>query len=297
MKEMAPKTLVLGGGGFLGRYFSRILGDTAVVHTRINSNEPGNTVALDIQNERDMVGLLSEFEIDTVINCLALANIEECERNPDLANWVNAEIPSIIAKYSSVRSIQNVFISTDAVLEPNSFLRNEEASTAGGSVYSRTKLNGEKASVANNPESLVARVNFFGSSPKKNSLFEYFYTNLRAGKPVVGYENIIFTTMYAKYTVLSILGLVEKNSVGIFHVVGNERLSKYSFGQILAGELGLGELVVSQKADQNFLTVRSEELSLDNSKLKAAIGQVPTIYESIREALAEIESGVESGAE
>jgi dTDP-4-dehydrorhamnose reductase len=103
--------------------------------------------------------------------------------------------------------------------------------------------------------------------------------------------------MYAKYTVLSILGLVEKNSVGIFHVVGNERLSKYSFGQILAGELGLGELVVSQKADQNFLTVRSEELSLDNSKLKAAIGQVPTIYESIREALAEIESGVESGAE
>ena len=284
------KTLILGGGGFLGRYFSRILGNSALVHTRTKLTGISNTIEADIQTEKDIVQLLTEFEIYRVINCMAITNIEKCETNPELANWVNAEIPAIIAKYTSAHMIQNLFISTDAVLKSNSKLRTEEALTFGGSVYSRTKLKGEEVSLSSNSKSLIARVNFFGSSPKKNSLFEYFYTNLKAGNQVVGYDNIFFTTMYAQDTALSCLKLIESELTGIFHIVGNERLTKHSFGRIIEKELGLVGLVVSQKADENFLRLRSEELSLDNSKLKTTLGQIPTIYEGIQRALIEIGS-------
>jgi len=284
------KTLILGGGGFLGRYFSEILGNTALVHTRTKLSGISNSVEADIQTEMDIVQLLREFEISRVINCIAMTNIEECETNPELTNWVNAEIPAIIAKYTSAHTIQNMFISTDAVLKSKSKLRTEEAPTFGGSVYSRTKLKGEEVSLSHNSESLIARVNFFGSSPKKNSLFEYFYTNLKAGNQVVGYDNVFFTTMYAKDTALSCLKLIEGGLTGIFHIVGSERLTKYSFGRIIEKELGLVELVISQKAEKNFLRFRSKELSLDNSKLKTTLGQIPTIYEGIQQALVEIGS-------
>jgi dTDP-4-dehydrorhamnose reductase len=289
MRGNISKTLILGGGGFLGRYFSKILGNTALVHTRAKLTGISNSVEVDIQTEGDIYKLLTEFEICKVINCMAMTNIEECETNPELAKWVNAEIPAIVAKYTSAHTIQNVFISTDAVLESKSILRTEEAPTFGGSVYSRTKLKGEEVSLMYNSKSLIARVNFFGSSPKKNSLFEYFYTNLKAGNQVVGYDNIFFTTMYAEDTALNCLKLIDGDFTGIFHIVGSERLNKYSFGQIVEKELGLVELVISQKAEENFMRLRSEELSLDNSKLKATLGQIPTIYEGINRALVEIE--------
>jgi dTDP-4-dehydrorhamnose reductase len=96
--------------------------------------------------------------------------------------------------------------------------------------------------------------------------------------------------MYAQDTALSCLKLIESGLTGIFHIVGNERLTKHSFGRIVEKELGLVGLVVSQKADENFLRLRSEELSLDNSKLKTTLGQIPTIYEGIQRALIEIGS-------
>lgn len=290
MGENISKTLILGGGGFLGQYFSRILGDTALIHTRNKLPGISNALEADIQTEMDLVELLTEFEICRVINCMAITNIEECESNPELANWVNAEIPAIVAKYTFSHMIQNLFISTDAVLKSKSKLRTEEAPTFGGSVYSRTKLKGEKVSQSYNSKSLITRVNFFGSSPKKNSLFEYFYTSLMTGNQVVGYDNVFFTTMYAQHTALSCLKLIENELTGIFHVVGTERLTKCSFGQIIEKELGLVGLVVCQKADENFLRFRSEELSLDNSKLIATLGQIPTIYQGVQQALLEIGS-------
>lgn len=280
----------MGGGGFLGRYFSDILGNTALVHTRTKLTGMNNTLEADIQTEKDVIQFFTEFEIYRVINCIAMTNIEACETNPELARWVNTEIPSILAKYTSAHKIQNLFVSTDAVLKSKSKLRTEEAPTYGSSVYSQTKLKGEEVSLLYNSKSLIARVNFYGLSPNQNSLFEYFYTNLKTGNQVVGYNNIFFTTMYAQDTALSCLKLIERGFTGIFHIVGSERLTKLSFGQIIEKELGLVGLVISQKADNNFLRLRSEELSLDNSKLKTTLGQIPTIYQGIQRAIAEIES-------
>ena len=52
-----------------------------------------------------------------LINCAALANLEECERHPDQARRLNAEIPGELAGACAERNIKFVHLSTDAVFD------------------------------------------------------------------------------------------------------------------------------------------------------------------------------------
>ncbi|MBA3072119.1 MAG: sugar nucleotide-binding protein, partial [Anaerolineae bacterium] len=64
------------------------------------------------------------------------------------------------------------------------------------SVYSLTKLRGENAVLAANPQALVLRVNFYGwSISGKRSLAEYFVNNLAEQKLLKGFADVVFCPM------------------------------------------------------------------------------------------------------
>jgi dTDP-4-dehydrorhamnose reductase len=294
MDTKASGTLILGGGGFLGRYFAKVLGESSIIHTRVADLRQPNLVPFNLGSERDLNQLFNELDFSTVINCLGLASIEECEKNPELANWVNTEIPALVAKYSLSKGIDNLYISTDAVLSSRIGKKKENSSTFTGSIYSRTKLAGELETMANNPNSLIARVNFYGVSPRNASLFEYFYNGIKAGRQTAGFENVFFTTMYAEDTAEACVKLIKTGSSGIFHVVGSERISKFEFGSIIAEQMSRKNLVLSKQADEKFLHLRSKDLALDNEKMKAVLGQPPILTTGIQRAISENEKREEN---
>jgi dTDP-4-dehydrorhamnose reductase len=69
--------------------------------------------------------------------------------------------------------------------------------------------------------------------------------------------------------------LIDLKVSGIFHVVGDDRISKYEFGLRIAKKFGLdsSNIVPGYLANQSRLTKRPFDMSLSNSKVSNLLGR------------------------
>jgi dTDP-4-dehydrorhamnose reductase len=289
------KTLILGSSGFLGGYFCEEYGESAVRHTtKIESEAQGGADLLiaNLHTREDVKRLLSRAEFSKVINCVALSDIDNCERDPQKANWLNAELPKVLAEECSSTGTQLVHISTDAVFAGIDSFSSETSQPNPKSVYGLTKYKGETAVIEENPNSLVCRVNFVGWNLRGKSLFNFFYSSIRDGKKVKGFHDIYFTPMYARDTVKIISKLSSAKQAGLFHIVGNERISKFEFGQQVARAMEADPNLVEKSSflDSSIAKTRTADLSLSNVKIKDLGMQIPTILSGIEALVKEADN-------
>jgi dTDP-4-dehydrorhamnose reductase len=286
MAQPKNLTLLLGASGFLGQYFARYLGDNCIYHTSGSSktNIPTNAATMKINNEQDVIRIFADYNFSRVINCIAMADIEECEKHQDESHWLNSEFPEILARLSFERNKQLIHISTDAIFNGNSAPYRESDEYSPISVYGKTKRDGELNVLAHNKSAQIHRVNFFGTNPKGKSLFDYFYKNLATGNITKGFTDIKFSTMYAEDTARNSIQLANSAKPGVYHVVGDQSISKYEFGLTIALEMGIDKSQI-HPASINILpgaNLRSKNLTLENSKMKSYGGFAPRIEIGIR---------------
>lgn len=291
----SDKTLILGSSGFLGGYFRTEFGESAVSHTSKNdlaTRAGARLLVASLETREDVKRLLSKTEFSKVINCVALSNIDDCERDPQKANWLNAELPKVLAEECKSVGSQLVHISTDAVFDGKEPFSSETTTPNPKSIYGLTKYKGELAVLEENSNSLVCRVNFVGWNSKGKSLFNFFYSSLKDRKKVAGFYDIYFTPMYAKSTVKIISKLINENQVGLFHVVGTERISKFEFGQQVARAMKEDPNLVERSSflESSFARTRTADLSLSNVKIRNLGLQIPTISSGIDALVKEAEN-------
>ena len=296
MKEV-EKTLVLGGDGFLGSYFRKVLGNNAIIHATKPSNflDVDNCSRFEIDDKNNLFNFLKSKKLDTIINCIAMADIEECEKNPNLANWINSQLPSLVSNYPSENRLKLVHISTDAVFSGKTSFNHENSIANPKSIYGKTKLLGEKNVLRNCPSAIVCRVNFYGDSKKKKSLFKFFYENLKIGNTITGFQDVHFTPLYAMDTVRIVMELIDRNQKGLFHVVGDERISKFEFGMMVAEILGVSKnnIQPGNLSHSEYSRFRTLDLSLSNDKIKNLNIVIPNIESGLKSLINKLEKEVE----
>jgi dTDP-4-dehydrorhamnose reductase len=267
---MIEGSLVLGSKGFLGGHFARYLEEKSIRNfsqiktSKLHLNEAKFT------NSKEVISLIKESESDTVVNCVAIADIEICESNTELAKWVNTDLPRIIAEACEKTSKKLIHFSTDAVFDGKFSYADETHLPNPLSVYGVTKLEGEKYVIDICRSSLVFRVNFFGINPKGKSLYDFFRQAAESEKKVDGYTDLYFTPLYVEHLVQIISEYHTNLNPGIYHAVGSERISKHQFGQKIFESLGKdSSLVLPKFIDAGLQAVnRSKDLSLSNAKLQ-----------------------------
>lgn len=278
------KVLVLGGGGFLGSYISDFTSSDSIVHlsSRATSTFEQKTYIFDIKqnNLEELRTYILEQDFHYVINCIANANIEDCEKRPDNAQFLNSELPKFLAETTNISGSRFVHFSTDAVFDGTASFKKESDLARPKTIYGITKLRGEELVMEANPNSLIARVNFFGLSHRKESLFNYFYYGLSAPRPMNGYSNVFFTPLYVKDTVAIIQRLIKLDQRGIMHVAGRERISKLEFGRLVAKIWDFDSKWISS-TEYNSEIERALDLSLDTSKLSSLGINIPSIEQSL----------------
>ena len=288
-------TLILGASGFLGGYFAQSLGKTSLKHSSGSSElaTDDNSMRIRFENEKSIKTIFDTHKFVRVVNCIALADIEKCELNTEESNWLNAEIPSILAKLCLKNGVQLIHISTDAVFNGAGAPYKESDAYSPISAYGKSKQNGEINVIRNNKYAQIHRVNFFGTNPKGNSLFDYFYSNLKKGNFPRGFTDVYFSTMYAEDTVKNSLLLANLAPPGIYHVTGDESLSKFMFGVAIAQEMGLNPNCILPSSVDSLPgpNLRSKNLTLNNSKMKSFGGVTPRIKTGIKK-LIEMRSNV-----
>jgi dTDP-4-dehydrorhamnose reductase len=274
------KILVTGASGLLGLNLSLMAMES---HTIVGvdraklAGTPFELIKADLLDPKVEHRILDTVKPDAVIHTAALANLEDCEAQPETARLLNEELPGELAAACAQRGIQMMHISTDAVFDgAKDGVYTEEDTPNPQGVYACTKLEGERNVLSANPEAVVVRVNFFGwSLSGTRSLPEFFLNNLSAGKSAQGFTDVFFCPMFVSDLGGILLKMLAKPLIGIYHVVGSESLSKYDFGMAIARRFGLDEhLIEPVSVDVSTLKARrSHNLRLSVHKLSTALGE------------------------
>jgi len=274
------KLLITGASGLLGL---NVALDAMTSHEVIGvdrgrlKSAPFRTIHADLLAGDAAERLLDEVKPDWLIHCAALADLEACEADPELARQINTGVPSALAKACAARPVQMVQISTDAVFDgakSGGYVEADEPHPVN--IYSQTKLAAERAVLEANPSAIVARVNFYGwSLSGRRSLAEFFHHNLTNSKSMSGYTDAIFCPTHATHLGETLLAMLAKKLRGLYHVVGEQGMSKYQFGVELARKFGLDDREISPKSilSSGLVARRSHNLMLSTHKLSTDLGQ------------------------
>jgi dTDP-4-dehydrorhamnose reductase len=259
-------------------------------------NAPFKIWNADLLDSGAVDAILNSVRPNWLINCAALANLEDCENVPYLARALNTDLPAQMAKACRSRGVSFAHISTDAVFdgEKDGFYTEEDSPNPRG-VYSQTKLDGERAVLDENKNAIVARVNFYGwSLSGRRSLAEFFHHNLTTNKSMSGFTDVIFCPMFVNHTVRTLIKMLEKNLSGLYHLVGTQAMSKYQFGVEIARKFSLKEGEISPKSiiTSGLTARRSHNLALSTHKLSTALGQsLPEFSTGLDEFCAQYKQG------
>ena len=284
------RILVTGASGLLGANVA--LEAVSAGHTvfGVGNRAPLNTedfipLQANLLDPGELSRIMAQTQPDWVINCAALADLEDCEKDPVLARRINSEFPGILAEQCRRGGARLLHVSTDAVFdgqkghEATPYTEMDEPHPLN--VYAQSKLDGERAVAQENSDALIARVNLFGFSPSgRRSLAEFFLYNLMDGKPVKGFTDVFFCPMLVNDIAHIFFKMLATSSSGrglsgLYHVFSAEALSKYDFGARIAHRFGLdaGLIAPVSVSDGGLVAARSPNLRMDVHKLSTALGE------------------------
>lgn len=100
---------------------------------------------LDLKDTQSIEDVIQKIKPDLIINTAAYTNVDEAEKEKDLAYQVNALAPKALANSAKARDIPIIHISTDYIFDgskKDAYLEEDEANPL--SVYGKTKWEGEE---------------------------------------------------------------------------------------------------------------------------------------------------------
>lgn len=293
------KLLLTGVSGLLGINFAQeMMNEHQVIGVDRGKlvNAPFKVLKYDLLEKDSVESILDAAQADWVVNCAALADLDVCEEEPDLAKQLNTDLPRRFARACKIRNISFAHISTDAVFDgqKDGYYSEEDPPSPVG-VYSKTKLDGEWAALTENPKAIVARVNFYGWSLNgRRSLAEFFFNNLSNNKSMSGFTDVIFCPMLVNDTARTLVEMLKRELKGLYHLVGPQAMSKYQFGVELARRFHMRESDITPKS-VNFsglIAKRSNNLWLSTRKLSTDLGEdLPDFSTGLEEFYAQHEQG------
>ena len=297
--------LVTGANGQLGNEMRIVAKNSKdnYVFTDVVEVEGQETTILDITNLDAIRAIVSDKDINVIVNCAAYTNVDAAENNKAIAEQLNAEAPKNLA--IAIKEVNGllVHISTDYVFggDPyNTPCREEQTGTPTG-VYGMTKLHGEQGIISTNCNYVILRTAWLYSEFGKN--FVKTMMNLTATKPQL---KVVFdqvgTPTYAYDLAQAIATILEDykqalNSQpstlnypksGIYHFSNEGVCSWYDFTKMIAEIAGNTSCDIQPCHSDEFPSpVKRPAYSvLDKAKIKETFGiTVPYWTDSLRKCM------------
>jgi dTDP-4-dehydrorhamnose reductase len=224
---------------------------------------------VDLTDADALVSAFREARPDVIVHAAASANVNECQRDPQRAERINARGSALLAELADRAKIRLIHVSTDLVFDGERAPYREEDTVTPLSVYGRTKAAAEQAVLAY-PRHVVARVSLlFGPTLiGRPSFFDQQMTAPRAGEVLRLFHDEWRTPLSLLVAARSLLALAASEYTGLLHLGGPERMSRLEMGQRLATFLGRdpSAIVAASRNSVPTLEPRPRDTSLDSSR-------------------------------
>ena len=269
--------LVTGANGQLGnemRIVSRESTDNWIF-TDVIGTEGQQTVILDITDIEAVRKIVSENNVDAIVNCAAYTNVDAAESNFELAERLNADAPENLAKAMQETEGLLVHISTDYVFgkEPYNTPCTEDRVGTPTGVYGLTKLNGERKIIESGAKYVIIRTAWLYSEFGRN--FCKTMMNLTATKSEL---NVVFdqcgTPTYALDLAKAIAVILRNPVEGIYHYSNEGVCSWFDFTKMIAQYAGNTSCDIRPCHSSEFPSpvTRPSYSVLDKTKIKRTFG-------------------------
>lgn len=288
--------LVTGANGQLGnemRIISRESQDN-YIFTDVNQVEGLETTYLDITDLDAIRKIVTDNDVDAIVNCAAWTNVDGAE-DPEkyaLAEKLNATAPENLAIAMKEVGGWLVQISTDYVFgkEPyNTPCKEDQKGTPTG-VYGATKLLGEQKIMATGCKYIIIRTAWLYSEFGKN--FCKTMLNLTATKPQL---KVVFdqcgTPTYAWDLATAIVAALRNPVEGIYHYSNEGVCSWYDFTKMIAEYSGQMSCDIQPCHSNEFPSpvTRPSYSVLDKTKIKETFGiSIPYWTESLKRCISNL---------
>ena len=299
MSEM-KKLLIIGASGLLGsKLYSQAAGRydlSGTYNPEVDGKSSLRLEPLDIGSKEEVDRLFGKVRPEVVILTAAMTNVDACERQPLVANRVNATGPELVARSCKKAGARLVHVSTDYVFDGSKMRRyTEEDIPRPISVYGSSKLAGERAVLSTLPEAVVARpAVLYGWSPleDKENFVTWVLKKLRSGERVTMFEDQWVSPTFADDLARTLLELAERDVKGLWHVSGPDCLDRPICGRMIAKAWGLDEgMVVPVPSSSVSLPAKRPKYScLDVSKVERLLGRRMASFEEGLRTMREQES-------
>jgi dTDP-4-dehydrorhamnose reductase len=239
------RVLVTGGSGMLGRVVVdrvRRDGDEAIAAARFASgppDDPSGSVHMDVADAESVRRTIRQTQPDTIIHAAAIADVDLCEREPQLAHAVNVRGTQHIVDACRESGARLVYVSTDYVFDGGGAPYDEGDEPNPIQVYGRTKLEGERA-VASLPGALSARTAvLFGRAPAwRSNLVLWLLDRLERREPAVAATDQVGTPTLVDNLADMLIALARSDRDGIYHAAGATNVDRYTFARQTAEVFG-----------------------------------------------------------
>jgi len=250
---MKAEYLITGASGQLGRALMNILGSDAV---GTDLPEMDITEPLSVRTVVDMV------DPGWIINCAAVADVDLCERKPDLAFKVHRDGVMNLARTGR----KLVTISTDHVFtgfkgQKKPFLEGDD--TLPANVYGESKLQGEAEAFDAHPGNIVIRTSWLYSSGA--GMIPFLWKSLSETGEVRAVGDQIACLTYAPDLAKAVVEIITHDGSGLFHLTGRPGVTPAGAARRLA-EIVDGSVREVSWSDLNLDAPRPVYSEIDTSR-------------------------------
>jgi len=271
------RILVTGAKGQLGQELQRVLtGEDVIAADRPDYELTDPKLGDKIASTRP----------NLVIHTAGYTDVDDCERDPEIAFAVNAQGTRRVAEGAAKANARLIYISTDYVFDGKKTEPYTEPDPVNPlNVYGRSKLAGEEEAVKGCHGTLVLRTSWLYGVYGKN--FVKTILSLAVTQPELRVvEDQRGSPTYARHLAQVIAGLIRSDVTGVIHAGGEGECSRYEFAKAILQEAGLGCRVVPiSTAESGRLAWRPPYSALSTALLHQHGLSLPPWREGVRQFL------------
>ena len=273
---MVNKRQKILGTGLSGLVGSRIV---ELLSSRYEFENLSRSSGFELTDREKVLKAISSSHAPIVLHAAAYTDVKKAEADKSLGEqsdaWrVNVLGTQHIAEACKSAGKKLIYISTDLVLggdiaPAHGF--SEDVQPNPLSWYAKTKYEGELRVQRIHTPWVIMRIAYpYRSSFIRPDFVRFFINGLREGKQYNGLTDRIITPTFIDDIAYGLDALISQDAMGIYHVVGNQKLSIYESLISIAKTFDLSAEHIGETTREAFLVGRAPEpfhSELNNAKI------------------------------
>lgn len=270
-----PTLWITGISGFLGWHLAQVAQANWQIYGTyhrqpIRLRQGGTTAQLDLLDFEAVVATFALQRPAAVIHTAALAQPNACQQQPQLSYGINVAATEHLARCCAAARVPLVFTSSNLVFDGQSPPYREVDAPCPVNLYGEHKAEAERRLLAAHPQAVVCRLPLmFGpATPTASSFLQDFLDKLQSGQRLNLFTDEYRMPADARAIATGLLLAVQQPGLGILHLAGAERLSRYDMGQLLIQQwqITTANIHPCRQADVSMPAPRPPDLSMDTTK-------------------------------